>query len=97
MHYVYVLQDEADAKRFYVGFTGDLMVRLVAHNEGRNASTRGRQWRIVYYEAYVSRDAPRRRESVLKHDGRSRRALMDRIKASLTEDSLSKKVGEPPQ
>jgi hypothetical protein len=36
-----------------------------------------------YYEAYASEEAARDRERVLKHDGRSRRALMERIKRHL--------------
>ena len=83
MHYVYVIQNEADAADFYIGSTNDLRRRLVDHNEGRSWSTRGRKWAVVYYEAYVSRAAAGKRERILKHDGRSRRALMDRVKASL--------------
>ena len=86
MHCVYVLQDRDDDRRFYIGFTSDLRRRLDEHHGNRVLSTRGRRWRLVYYEAYVTRDAARRRERVLKHDGRSRRGLMDRVRQSLTDE-----------
>ena len=81
MHYVYVLRSENGT--FYIGRTNDVQRRLAEHNEGRNRSTVGRVWCLVYYEAYPNRHAALRRERVLKKDGRTRRALMDRVKASL--------------
>ena len=66
--------------------TGDLKRRLIEHDDAQNRSTRGKQLRVVYYEAYVSRKAAIRRERILKHDGRSRRALMERTRSSLVND-----------
>ena len=83
---VYVLKSDADEPRYYLGYTGDLKRRLSDHNDGQNRSTRGTRWKVVYYEAYVSRKAAMKRERILKHDGRSRRALMDRIRSSLVHD-----------
>ena len=80
MHFVYVIKNEN--KEFYIGFTGDLEARLKSHNEGLTRSTAHHRWELIYYEAYISEKAARNRERILKHDGRSRRALMDRIKAS---------------
>ena len=82
MFYVYVLRSEPD-DRFYIGYTANLKRRLIEHNSDGNTSTRGRRWTLVYYEAYKSTQAARERERILKHDGRSRRALMDRIKQYL--------------
>ena len=81
MHYVYVLRNMNG--RFYLGMTSDLKRRLREHARGKTRSTSGQEWRLIYYEAYVSRGAALRRERALKHDGRSRRALMERIKADL--------------
>ena len=86
MFYVYVLQAKDEASRFYIGSTRDLKQRFKAHNEGRSTWTRGHEWRLVYYEAYVTASAARKREHVLKLDGRSRRALMERIKEDLPTD-----------
>jgi predicted GIY-YIG superfamily endonuclease len=83
MHYLYVLRSKSNHADFYVGATSDLRQRVTSHNEGRNASTRGRQWELVYYEAYRSREAAFERERILKHDGRVRRFLMERLKKHL--------------
>ncbi len=86
MHYVYVLVSTAKEPENYVGVTSDLRLRFEQHNAGRNASTRGRVWRIAYYEAYLSRKAAEKRERLLKHNGRSRQLLMQRIWKSLSEE-----------
>src|ERR1041385_6513729 len=45
--YVYILQSEFEADRFYTGVTGDLRARLKKHNEGGVPHTaRFRPWRI---------------------------------------------------
>ena len=85
MYYVYVLQNVRNENDFYTGYSSDLKRRFRQHNEGRNTSTRGKEWRIVYYEAYVSERVARNRERVLKHDGRVKRFLMDRIKSQFEE------------
>lgn len=83
VYYVYVLQNEQQSDEFYVGWASDLRQRFDDHRSGRSVSTRGRAWRIAYYEAYTSEAAARERERVLKHDGRVRRFLMDRLKRHL--------------
>ncbi len=80
MHYVYLLQSDDLAR--YVGSTSDLRRRLQEHNAGNVASTRGKHWRVVYYEAYVSKKDALRREAALK-DGRARYHLFDRVAESL--------------
>ena len=84
MYYVYVLRSENEENRFYLGSTKDLKQRLKSHNQGENKSTKGTQWQLVYYEAYLTLNAARQREHKLKQDGRSKRFLMQRIKESLT-------------
>ena len=52
MHYVYLLESQADGKRHYVGSTSDLKARLAGHNAGQNQSTiSGRPWNLVGYLA----------------------------------------------
>ncbi len=84
MYYVYLLQNRDNDNDFYLGYSSDLKERFKQHNAGRNASTRGRAWRLVYYEAYSTADAARERERRLKHDGRVRRFLMDRVRRYLS-------------
>ena len=85
MFYVYVLQSKNDESRYYLGSTKDLRQRLKSHNLGENKATKGSQWKLVYYEAYVKLKSARDREHKLKHDGRAKRFLMQRIKKSLEE------------
>ena len=51
MHYVYVLQSEADGK-LYIGCTKNLRQRLAQHNDGSVESTKKRlPLKLIYYEA----------------------------------------------
>jgi len=88
MHYLYVLVSESDEPESYIGFTSDLRQRFENHNSGMNTSTRGRKWRLVYYEAYLTRKSAEKRERLLKHNGRSRQLLMRRIWDSLSEGDV---------
>ncbi len=81
MYYVYVLFNEDNPKDTYLGYSSDLRVRLMQHNSNKNASTRGRKWKLVYYEAYVSEKIAKDRERKLKHDGRVKRFLFERIRS----------------
>jgi len=83
VYYVYVLQSKQDNARFYLGSTVDLRRRLEEHNQGDVKSTKHHQWTLVYYEAYVTERAAREREHKLKHNGKTKRYLMQRIKESL--------------
>jgi putative endonuclease len=80
MYYVYVLM--SDKGEHYTGRTSNLRKRVSDHNCGNNVSTRGRQWSLVYYEAYASIDDAMRREQRLK-DGRAKKELFKRIEHSL--------------
>jgi putative endonuclease len=76
MYYVYVLKDAVDGGMYY-GYTDNVERRVEQHRKG-NA-----QWRLVYYEAFLSEADARDRERSLKHYGQSRTHLKSRIKHSL--------------
>ena len=82
MYYVYVIQ--SDCGEHYIGYTTDLRQRLSAHNSGLTSSTKGKNWTLVYYEAYRSAADARRREVNLKKSGQGRRWLYERISQSMT-------------
>ncbi|MDE1919188.1 MAG: GIY-YIG nuclease family protein [Patescibacteria group bacterium] len=64
MHYVYVLRGP---KQFYIGSTGDLKRRFEEHRDGRSLATKSRgPWRLVYYEASLSKKDALARERYLK-------------------------------
>ncbi len=73
MHFVYVLRNKEN-KKFYYGYTNNLVRRLQEHNK---------EWKLVYYEAYLSELDARERERKFKNYGQSRNHLKNRIKDSL--------------
>ena len=78
MFYVYVIEDEGE--KIYIGYSADLKSRLRCHNEGFNGSTRGRRWKLIYYEAYRTEKLARQREKQLKHHGKAKQALLKRLR-----------------
>jgi len=80
-YFVYVIGSLKNTKpKTYVGWTKDLNERLRKHNLGKGAkSTRGRKWRILYYEIFNSKEKVMRREYYLKKDRILRKELRDKI------------------
>ena len=84
MWYFYVLQSGKTPNYFYKGSTNDLRRRFFQHQRGDVDSTRShRPFRVVYYEAYLTEEAARHRESSVKSSGAVWGALMGRVKNSL--------------
>lgn len=78
MFYVYVLKSKKD-KKFYIGFTPDLRLRLQKHNNGKVPSTSYRRpLELIYYEAYKDKETAIRREKQLK-SGKVHMALKKRL------------------
>lgn len=51
----------------YIGYSTDLETRLIAHNNGKARTTKyGRPWKMLYYEAYYSKEDVTGREYQLK-------------------------------
>lgn len=85
MYYVYVIKNEI--KELYYGYTSDLRKRLVEHNAGNTFSTRCHSWKLIYYEAYLSKKDALKRESQMKHYGQSLSHLKRRLKFSLEDEN----------
>ena len=85
MYYVYVLLSQN--QDFYVGYTSDLKRRVREHNSDLNESTKGKKWKLVYYEAYVSKVDALDRERKIKDRGQAKRFLKRRIFHSVKECS----------
>ena len=79
--YVYVLgSDKKGLKKTYVGWTNNIKKRLHKHNIGKGArSTRGRKWKILYKEKFVSKNKAMSREYYLKKDKKLRKKISRRI------------------
>ena len=79
MFYIYLLE-RVDSQVYYLGYTADLKRRVREHNEGYGCqTTRGYQWKLIYYEAYSTEELARNREKQLKRNRGSKRALYDRL------------------
>lgn len=66
MYYFYVLKSKKDGKLYY-GCTNDLKKRLEEHNDGKSTWTKNRgPFKIVYYEAYLSKEDAYQREHNIK-------------------------------
>lgn len=79
MHYVYLLYSHG-TKRYYIGETSDLKKRFFQHNSGLTQSTKaGVPWKLVYYEAYSSKESAKTREKKLKQYGKGLAILKQRI------------------
>lgn len=74
MYFVYLLKNEENNEIYY-GYTNNLERRLHEHINGN--------WKLIYYEAYLSELDARDREKKLKHYGQGRKYLKNRLKRSL--------------
>ncbi len=80
MYYVYILKlNIIGDKEFYIGYTSDLKKRFNQHVVGENKTTRNRNQKLVYYEAYLDKYKALEREKNLKNSGSSYMGLMKRI------------------
>ncbi|MBI2055659.1 MAG: GIY-YIG nuclease family protein [Candidatus Sungbacteria bacterium] len=81
-HYTYVLRSLKDGQK-YMGYTSDLFKRIKEHNTGRVFSTSFRRpCQLIYYEACLSEEDAKRRETYLKTTG-GRRFLAKRLRIYL--------------
>ncbi len=77
--YFYVLKSDQDNK-LYFGSTEDVNARVEQHNSGKVTSTKGRRpLRLVYYEAYLTRELAVKREQIVKRSGTARSTIYKRI------------------
>ena len=68
-YFVYIIVSNLkNNKKFsYVGYTNDLKKRIILHNSGKGAKfTRGKKWKLVYYEKYDSKSLAMKNEIKLK-------------------------------
>ena len=79
MFYVYLLE-RLDAKVYYLGYTADLKRRVKEHNgDYGSKTTKAYQWKLIYYEAYLTEKLAKDRERQLKRNRGSKRALYNRL------------------
>ena len=92
MFYVYILQSLNDRK-LYIGYSTDLRKRLKDHNSGGTKSTKGRRpFRLVYYEAHISKNDARRRETYFKTN-KGKSSLRQILRNALASDFIQSRKG----
>ncbi len=78
-YYVYLIVSNLknNKKISYVGYTKNLINRLNLHNNGKGAKfTRGKKWKLVYYEEYDSKTNAMKREYTFKKDYNLRQKIL---------------------
>ena len=78
-YFVYlIVSNLKNNKKFsYVGYTNNLKKRLNLHNSGKGAKfTRGKKWKLVYYEKYDSKSDAMKAEFKLKKNYKLRNQLI---------------------
>ena len=80
MYYVYIIENVENTKEHYVGYTTNLKKRIKEHNsEDNKGYTRGRKWKLVYYEAYLDKSIAYKREQRIKRHSKIRKILYKRL------------------
>jgi putative endonuclease len=83
MHYVYLLQN-LTKKNIYIGSSSNLKNRLYYHNHNKVKSTKNKgNYRLIYYEAYLSKKDAIIRERNLKKQHRQKDFLLKNLANSL--------------
>lgn len=80
MYYVYLLKcKESGGKVYYIGSTSDLKTRFKQHSNGEVRTTKNRDPKLIYYEAFSDKYLAIEREKGLKASGSVYNALLRRL------------------
>ena len=82
MYYVYLITTKIKNRTIsYVGYTNDVNKRLKLHNNSKGAKfTRGRKWKLIYYEEFSEKKQAIRRECYIKSNRRIRNLIKNLYK-----------------
>tara|TARA_Y100001970_G_C13942170_1_gene703749 strand:+ start:371 stop:622 length:252 start_codon:yes stop_codon:yes gene_type:complete len=81
-YFVYLIVSclKNNKKISYVGYTNNIKKRLNSHNLGKGAKfTRGKYWKLVYYEKYDSKSDAMKAEFKLKKNYKLRKKIVQKI------------------
>ena len=81
-YFVYLIGNYKKSKvTTYAGYTNNLKNRLKLHNSGRGAKfTRGRTWKLLYYEKYKTKKQAIEREYYIKKNRKFRNLIKKKFK-----------------
>ena len=76
-YYVYLIGNYNKSKlTTYVGYTNNLKKRVNLHNRGKGAKfTRGRYWKIIYSEKFITKNGAISREYYIKKNRKLRNLI----------------------
>ena len=78
-YYVYMLKLISKKSITYVGYTKNLKKRISLHNSGKGAKfTRGRKWKLIYKEKYLSKNKAISREYYIKKNRKLRNQIKNK-------------------
>ena len=80
-YYVYVIGSYKKSKlTTYVGYAKNLKERINLHNRGKGAKfTRGRKWKMIYKEKYLTKSEAISREYYIKKNRKFRNLIKKNI------------------
>ena len=79
-YYVYMLKLIGKKSITYVGYTKDIKKRISLHNSGKGAKfTRGRKWKLIYKEKYLSKNKAISREYYIKKNRKVRNQIKSKF------------------
>ena len=81
-YFVYLIGNYTKSKvTTYAGYTNNLTNRLKLHNKGRGAKfTKGRTWKLLYYEKYQTKKEAILRECYIKKNREFRNLIKKKFK-----------------
>ena len=79
-YYVYMLKLISKKLITYVGYTKDIKKRISLHNSGKGAKfTRGRKWKLIYKEKFLSKNKAISREYYIKKNRKLRNQIKNKF------------------
>lgn len=102
MFYTYILKSKTQPGAIYIGYTDDLKLRILEHNnvQGNHHTTKYKPWEIETYIAFTNKNDAKRFEQYLKtHSGKAflrKRLISNRFKEALAKfnNGRNKKISE---
>jgi len=81
-YFVYLIGNKKHNKlTTYVGYTNNIKKRIILHNKGKGAKfTRGRKWKLIYFEKFNTRKEAFLRECYIKKNRKLRNLIKYRLK-----------------
>jgi|TARA_B100002052_G_scaffold292608_1_gene314436 putative endonuclease len=78
-YFVYLIISKVKKKTIsYVGYTNNLERRIKLHNNNKGAKfTKGKRWKLAYYETYNSKKEAMKKEYLLKKNYKLRNKIKD--------------------